>query len=109
MFRAGNWFAAIRELTRRCSSLYKYLRYPLLPPSHSGTTNQISHNGGMFRHVGSAHADFHDRVLRGRAAVCERMRAVEVGAMTTATAILLIVSICLLAYLLYSLLFPEKF
>jgi len=29
--------------------------------------------------------------------------------MTTATACILILSICLLAYLLYSLLFPEKF
>jgi hypothetical protein len=59
-------------------------------------------------HAGSTDDCVHYRFLRRRAALCSRLREVEVG-MSHTTLIVLILTVATLIYLVITLLYPEKF
>lgn len=48
-------------------------------------------------------------VLCGCPLVCKRVRAAEVNAMSTVTVVMLVLTILLIGYLVFALLYPEKF
>jgi hypothetical protein len=60
------------------------------------------------RHAGSTDDCVHHCFLRRRAALCSRLREVEV-AMSHTTTIVLILTVATLIYLVITLLYPEKF
>jgi hypothetical protein len=60
------------------------------------------------RHAGSTDDHIHHCLLRRRAALCSRLRKVEV-AMSHTTLIVLILTVATLIYLVITLLYPEKF
>jgi hypothetical protein len=59
-------------------------------------------------HAGSTDDCVDHRFLRRRAALCSRLREVEVG-MSHTTLIVLILTVATLIYLVITLLYPEKF
>ena len=61
-----------------------------------------------YLYAGSADGCVHSRFLRRRAALCSRLREVEV-AMSHTTLIVLILTVATLIYLVITLLYPENF
>ena len=59
--------------------------------------------------MGCADGCFHGGVLCGRRLVCERVFAAEFNAMSPVTVVVLVLTILMVGYLIFALLYPEKF
>jgi K+-transporting ATPase KdpF subunit len=63
----------------------------------------------VLNNVRFADACFHRCILRRRHLVCAGVRAAEVMSMSVTTASILVLTILLIGYLVFALLYPEKF